>query len=75
MNTAVIERINEDRALKILPSQACSVADAIKQAEAKAAARRADLSHIPFGGSIGTVKNAFGGDGVAYQRKIRDEWT
>ncbi|MDR2864230.1 MAG: hypothetical protein LBV68_01300 [Spirochaetaceae bacterium] len=59
---------------EMFPPQAHSVAEALTQGAEKVAARRADPSHIPFGGAIGSVKNAFGGDGVAYQRKIRDEW-
>jgi hypothetical protein len=47
-----------------------TIEEAIKQAEAIAA----DPNRKPISRLFGTHKGIFGGDGVAYQRKIRDEW-
>ena len=39
-----------------------------------AAERAADPSRKPISRHFGKHKGLFGGDGVAYQRAIRDEW-
>ena len=38
------------------------------------AAENAAADHGPLSGCIGSHPGFFGGDGVAYQRKIRNEW-
>ncbi|MHC6204541.1 hypothetical protein ACYULU_15280 [Breznakiellaceae bacterium SP9] len=50
--------------------------EAIAQAEAQAARRRADPSIPLFNGMGGCLKDstAFDGDPVAIQRELRDEW-
>jgi hypothetical protein len=50
--------------------------EAIAQAEAQAARRRADPSIPLFNGMWGCLKDskAFDGDPVAIQREMRDEW-
>jgi hypothetical protein len=50
--------------------RARTIEEAIQQAEAIAA----DPNRLPISRLFGTHKGIFGGDGVAYQRKIRDEW-
>jgi hypothetical protein len=47
-----------------------TVEEALKMAEEKAS----DPSHKPISRLFGKHKGIFGGDGVAYQRAIRDEW-
>ena len=44
--------------------------EALQMAEEKAA----DPNRKPLSRLFGTCKGIFGGDGVAYQRAIRDEW-
>jgi hypothetical protein len=47
-----------------------TIEEALQIAEAKAA----DPNRKPFSRHFGTLPGAFGGDGLAYQRKMRDEW-
>jgi hypothetical protein len=47
-----------------------TIEEAIKQAEVIAA----DPDRQPLSRLFGSHKGIFGGDGTAYQRKIRDEW-
>jgi hypothetical protein len=47
-----------------------TIEEALRMAEAKAN----DPNRKPISRFFGTLPGAFGGDGVAYQRKIRDEW-
>jgi hypothetical protein len=47
-----------------------TVEEALRMAEEKAA----DPNRQPLSRLFGTHKGFFGGDGVAYQRAIRDEW-
>jgi hypothetical protein len=47
-----------------------TIEEALRIAEAKAA----DPNRKPISRFFGTLPGAFGGDGVAYQRKIRAEW-
>jgi hypothetical protein len=45
-----------------------------EEAPQQAAERLADPNRKPISRHFGTHKGILGGDGVAYQRKIRDEW-
>jgi hypothetical protein len=45
-----------------------------EEALQQAAERLADPNRKPISRHFGTHKGILGGDGVAYQRKIRDEW-
>ena len=47
-----------------------TIEEALQMAEEKAA----DPNRKPISQLFGTHKGFFGGDGVAYQRAIRDEW-
>jgi len=47
-----------------------TIEEALQMAEEKAA----DPNRKPISRLFGTCKGIFGGDGVAYQRAIRDEW-
>ena len=47
-----------------------TIEEALQMAEEKAA----DPNRKPISRLFGTHKGFFGGDGVAYQRAIRDEW-
>ena len=47
-----------------------TVEEALQMAEERAA----DLNRKPISRLFGKHKGIFGGDGVAYQRAIRDEW-
>jgi len=47
-----------------------TVEEALQMAEEKAA----DPNRKPISRLFGTCKGIFGGDGIAYQRAIRDEW-
>ena len=47
-----------------------TIEEALKMAEAKAS----DPNRKPISRLFGKHKGIFGGDGVAYQRAIRDEW-
>jgi len=46
----------------------------IEEAMQIAAEKAADPNRKPLSRLFGTCKGIFGGDGVAYQRAIRDEW-
>jgi hypothetical protein len=46
----------------------------VEEALIMAAARAADPNRKPISRLFGKHKGIFGGDGVAYQRAIRDEW-
>ena len=62
-----------DRKFKTAPlpgGNAHTVEEALQMAEEKAA----DPNRKPISRLFGTCKGIFGGDGVAYQRAIRDEW-
>ncbi|GHV76360.1 hypothetical protein AGMMS49942_11810 [Spirochaetia bacterium] len=45
----------------------------IEEAKKEAAAKLADPNRKPFSRHFGALKGAFG-DGMEYQRKLRDEW-
>ena len=63
--------IDEMLASGSLPGgNARTIEEALQLAEEKAA----DLNRKPISRLFGTCKGIFGGDGVAYQRAIRDEW-
>ena len=47
-----------------------TIEEALQMAEEKAS----DPNRKPISRLFGTCKGIFGGDGVAYQRAIRDEW-
>jgi hypothetical protein len=47
-----------------------TIEEALQIAEAKAA----DPNRKPLSRFFGKLPGAFGGDGVAYQKKMRDEW-
>jgi hypothetical protein len=47
-----------------------TIEEALQMAKAKAT----DPNRKPFSRHFGTLPGAFGGDGVAYQRKLRAEW-
>jgi len=55
----------------ILPGGSYST---IEEALEAAAKKAADPNRKPISRLFGTHKGIFGGDGVAYQRAIRDEW-
>jgi hypothetical protein len=46
----------------------------VEEALQMAAEKHADPDHKPISRHFGKHKGIFGGDGVAYQRAIRDEW-
>jgi len=46
----------------------------VEEALQAAAEKAADPNRKPISRLFGTHKGIFGGDGVAYQRAIRDEW-
>ena len=59
-----------DPIAKVSRNSPRTAAEALKMAEEKAA----DLSRKPISRHFGKHKGIFGGDGVSYQRAIRDEW-
>ena len=56
------------------PEDAGNVPRTAAEALRMAAARAADPNRKPISRHFGKHKGIFGGDGVAYQRAIRDEW-
>jgi hypothetical protein len=71
--TPAAARRSPDRRSDTAPlpgGNARTIEEALQMAEEKAA----DPNRKPISRLFGTCKGIFGGDGVAYQRAIRDEW-
>jgi hypothetical protein len=71
--TPAAARMSPERKYDIAPlpgGNARTVEEALQMAEEKAA----DPNRKPISRLFGTCKGIFGGDGVAYQRAVRDEW-
>jgi len=71
--TPAVARKSSDRGAGTAPLPGGSpgtIEEALQMAEEKAN----DPNRKPISRLFGTCKGIFGGDGVAYQRAIRDEW-
>jgi hypothetical protein len=53
---------------------ASSTPRTLEEAKKEAAAKATDPERKPFSSLIGSLPGIFGGDGVVYQQKLRDEW-